>query len=284
MSTQLRTLLAVAVAGGLAGSFAATEIRAQGQTEVQKTMPAPAQPEAAPQPAPAAPAEEAQQPAPADPAASPQQAGEPASPIGSGANWQTDTATAGPDGEPQADASAIDVILKVNDYFNGLTSLQGSFLQTDPDNKQKRGKFYFERPGKVRFDYALPSKLIVVSDGDYLAIEDHDLKTTDRYPLRMTPFRMLLAEKVDLMAEARILGVDQGPEAVVLTVEDKASDTAGRIRLFFSAGDMVLQQWIITDPQGLDTRVQLADLQTNEQLPADLFKFSRNLGFRNLSQ
>jgi outer membrane lipoprotein-sorting protein len=279
LSSEVRTVLAASLALGLTWGILPKAANAQGQTEVQKSAPKPAEPAAQPAP------ETAPAPAPTEPAAAtpPAEAQAP-SPIGSGANWQADTTPQPSAAEPQADPAAVDVVLRVNEYFNGMTSMQGSFVQTDPDNKQKRGKFFFERPGKVRFDYAAPSKLVIVSDGSYLAIEDHDLKTTDRYPLNMTPFRLLLSEKVDLLTEARILSVDQGPEVVVLTVEDKSSDSGGRIRLFFGKENMVLQQWIITDPQGLDTRVQLADLETNKQLEASLFSFSKNLGFRNLSQ
>ncbi len=165
-----------------------------------------------------------------------------------------------------------------------MTNLQGTFVQTDPDNKQKRGRFYFERPGKVRFDYGSPSKLKIISDGEYLAIEDHDLKTSDRYPLEMTAFRLLLAQKVDLGNDARIVAVDKGPEAIVITVEDKKGDGGGRIRLFFNKTDMSLKEWIITDPQGADTRVEVANLEQNKQVSATLFEFTKNLGFKSLNQ
>ncbi len=79
------------------------------------------------------------------------------------------------------------VIEKINGYFNGLKNLEGEFLQTDADDKKKRGRFYIERPGKVRFDYAPPSRQKIISNGKYLAIEDHDLNTADRYPLELDP-------------------------------------------------------------------------------------------------
>jgi outer membrane lipoprotein-sorting protein len=309
-SARFKTWMAAGLTAGVIYGVQAPAALAQaqgGETEVRKTMPArpaqpPAQPQAhqldmpqtaAPAAAPSAPAAAAQaqspvggapsQAAPAQPA---EIAAQPAQPAGAGANggdWQTGLA-ARPDAGDVQDAAAIATVQKVNDYFNGMTTLQGTFLQTDPDNKEKRGKFYFERPGKVRFEYAPPSKLVIVSDGKYLAIEDYDMKTTDRYPIGMTPFRLLLSEKVDLLQEARIISVDEGEEAVVLTVEDKSSDSPGRIRLFFNKSDMSLRQWIISDPQGLDTRIQVADLQANKELSENLFQFSKSLGFKNLSQ
>jgi hypothetical protein len=121
----------------------------------------------------------------------------------------------------------LEIIQKINAYFNNAKNLEGDFLQTDADNKRKKGKFYIERPGKVRFDYALPSKQKIISDGRYLAVEDHDLNTTDRYPIESTPFRLLLAPDVDLMRDARIVALDVGPTVVVVTLEEKRRGRSG---------------------------------------------------------
>jgi outer membrane lipoprotein-sorting protein len=221
-----------------------------GQTEVAKTTPSLPPPQAPVQPVqPAAPAPKAA-------AANPQ--------------WQTNL------GQPPQPPQETDaqIVTKVNDYFNKLTDLQGTFIQTDPDTRQKAGRFYFQRPGKIRFDYAPPSKLRIISDGRNLSIEDRDMNTSERYPLDVTPFRLLLSETVDLANDAKILGVEQGPDTVVLTVEDKNGDSSGRIRLLFNRADMTLREWIITDAQGLDTRIQVSDLEQNKKVAENFFLIS----------
>jgi outer membrane lipoprotein-sorting protein len=235
-----------------------------GQTEVSKTTPSNPPPAQAP----------AAQTLPSQPA--PAVAAKPTSPVGSGPSWQTGTSQPpqGAQAVPPAIENDAEVVKKVNDYFNKLTDLQGIFLQTDPDGRQKKGRFYFQRPGKVRFDYTQPASLRIVSDGRYLAIEDERANTSERYPLDVTPFRLLLSEKVDLATDAKILGVEQGPDVTVLTVEDKASDNSGRIRLFFGTADMGLREWIITDAQGLDTRIQVSDVLPNKKVAENLFIIS----------
>ncbi len=265
-----RPLMRGAIGAMIAAGFAQLAF-AQGQTEVTKTAPS------NPPPVAAAPA--------AVPQAAASPAAKPANPIGAASNWQTNaqpTQPAEPAGTAPGSTQEIDlaVVTKVNDYFNNLIDLQGTFVQTDPDNKQKHGKFYFERPGKVRFDYGAPSRLKIISDGQYIAIEDHDLNTSDRYPLEMTPFRLLLAQKVDLANDAHILGAEQGPDTIILTVEDKKADGSGRVRLFFNKADWSLKEWVISDAQGLDTRIQVANLEQNKQLAAELFEFSKDIGFK----
>jgi outer membrane lipoprotein-sorting protein len=205
-------------------------------------------------------------------------AAKPNSPAGTDLQWQTGVAQP-PRGAPAVQESELAIVAKVNDYFNKLTELEGAFVQTDPDNKQKRGRFYFARPGKMRFDYSVPSSLKVISDGRYLAIEDHDMNTSDRYPLDVTPFKVLMSENVDLARDGKITNVEQGPDTIILTVEDKDGESSGRIRLFFSQPDMSLQQWIITDAQGLDTRIEVSNLEQNKQVSENFFELSRTLGF-----
>jgi outer membrane lipoprotein-sorting protein len=241
-----------------------------GETEVTKTRPS-NPPVAVTAPAPVA----AEQAAPAQ---------KPVSPIGAGAAWQAKpqqaapapaTATATPAAEPAPmQESEQEMVAKVNAYFNKLTDMQGEFVQTDPDSKQRHGRFYFQRPGKARFDYASPSSLRIISDGRNLVIEDHSLNTSERYPLDVTPFKLLLSDKVDLGNDAHVLGVEQGPDVFILTVEEKDANGSGRIRLFFNKADTSLKEWIITDAQGLDTRIEVSNLDNNKKIAENLFIIS----------
>lgn len=219
----------------------------------------------------------------APPAPAPAPAAKVQSPIGANSSWKTvakppqapDAAAAAPAPAPApAHESDEAVIAKVNDYFNKLTDLQGSFIQTDPDAKQKYGKFYFQRPGKARFDYASPSNLRVISDGRNLVIEDRDMNTSERYPLDVTPFKLLLSDTVDLAKDAHVISVEHGEDTVIITVEEKDNTGSGRIRLFFNEADMSLKEWIITDPQGLDTRIEVSNLEQNKKVAENFFIIS----------
>jgi outer membrane lipoprotein-sorting protein len=170
------------------------------------------------------------------------------------------------------DAKQIDMINKVTAYFNQMGDMAGLFVQTSADNKRLRGKFFIKRPGQFRFEYNLPSKQVIISDGKYLAIQDHDLKTDDRWGLDQTPFRVLLRKDVDLLKDARILEVGEVGDRIVVALQDKSPDTPGRIKLFMSKkAPMELKEWITTDSQGLDTRVELTEFGKAENLDPNLF-------------
>ncbi len=261
------------------------------QSGVQKSDPAASawapQPGAAqPAPDPAANAQAPQpgaaQPAP-NPAANAQapQQNEAQPSTGAAGGWSSSVTEESETEDSQAqnlDAKSIESINQVSAYFNDITHLQGRFVQTDANNKQTKGKFYVHRPGRLRFEYAKPSLLRIISDGKYLSIEDHDLKTVDKYPLNSTPFRMLLSDDVNLIRDAHIVGFSKDNGVIMVTVEDKSGESPGKLQLFFNApkpnGKIELKEWIITDAQGLDTRIQLANLVTGEEVPANLFDTS----------
>ena len=170
------------------------------------------------------------------------------------------------------DAHQTKLVQQVSSYFASLQSLKGEFVQVGADKKRMKGKFFVKRPGRFRFDYALPSRQVIVSDGEYLAIQDLDLNNEDRVALDQTPFRLLLRKDVDLLRDAKIIEVQQADDLIVLGIEDKSPDSPGRIKLFLATKpSMELKEWVTTDAQGLDTRIELSQLVKAEDLDANLF-------------
>lgn len=201
-------------------------------------------------------------PAPATPPPSP----------GSSSAWSAEVAPAKGDGLALNDHQT-GLVHKVSEYFSGINTLEGNFVQTSADNKRMKGKFYVMRPGRFRFDYARPSRQIVVSDGHYLSIQDLDLNNEDRVALDDTPFRLLLRKDVDLVRDARIMEVQESDDLLVVGIVDKNPDTPGQIKLFLSTKPALeLKEWVTKDAQGLDTRVQVSDLTKSGELDANLFK------------
>lgn len=169
--------------------------------------------------------------------------------------------------------SQMEMVRKVSAYFNQVTALQGSFTQTSADNKRERGKFYISRPGRFRFEFNRPSRVVIISDGKYIAIQDRDLNTDDRWDLGFTPFRSLLQKDVDLLRDARILEVDETADTISIAFEDKDGDNSSRIRLFLATRPQVqIKGWITKDAQGFDTRTDLTEVHAvTGELDANLF-------------
>ncbi|HEU4380823.1 MAG TPA: outer-membrane lipoprotein carrier protein LolA [Hyphomicrobiaceae bacterium] len=198
--------------------------------------------------------------------------GLPTNPVGAGTWTQTVNKEPLASGE-ELDKKQLAIIERVNTYFNQMPDMKGNFVQTSADNKRVRGKFYVKRPGKFRFDYSPPSRLMILSDGDYLVIQDADIKTDDRVGLDQTPFRVLLRKDVDLVRDARILEVKDVDDVILVALQDKSPDAPGRIKIFLGKKPALeLREWITTDSQGLDTRVELSELTKADDLDPNMFK------------
>lgn len=190
-----------------------------------------------------------------------------------GAGWDSKVKSAESAGGQTFTDEQSAAIQAVNTYFNDLQNLQGRFIQLDPDKKKTKGKFYVNKPGKFRFDYARPSRKIVVSDGRFLAIQDLDLRNEDVYELDNTPFRILLRADVDLLRDARIIQVEHSPEAISVTLSDKDPDAAGQLTVILTRQpEVTLAGWVTYDAQGLQTKVDVSDLTKPEKLESSLFK------------
>jgi outer membrane lipoprotein-sorting protein len=171
----------------------------------------------------------------------------------------------------------LEVVRRVNDYFNQLTMLEGSFLQTAADGKRQGGKFHIMRPGRFRFEFAPPSRVVIISDGKYFTVQDYDLKTDDRRDLSQTPFRALLRAEVDLLRDAVISEVSETDDTIIIGFKD-ISPEAGSIRLFLGTKPVArLKGWITRDNQNLDTRIDLTEMEPVASIDQRLFDPSSRL-------
>ncbi|MBY0431339.1 MAG: outer membrane lipoprotein carrier protein LolA, partial [Rhodospirillales bacterium] len=86
----------------------------------------------------------------------------------------------------QLSAQDLADVQRVEDYLNGITTLQARFLQASPNGATAEGTAYISRPGKMRLAYDPPSPILVVADGRMLVYYDSELKETSYAPLDST--------------------------------------------------------------------------------------------------
>jgi outer membrane lipoprotein-sorting protein len=150
---------------------------------------------------------------------------------------------------------------RINTYFNTMRGLQANFVQTAPDGRKFDGVLYLLRPGRMRFEYAPPASLEIVADGRTVRILDRKLRTFDDYFIGQTPLKFLLQPKIDIGKDTKIIDLKRFGQEIILTIEDKSTlGGTSRIRVIFEGETYALKEWIVTDPQGSDTRVALSNV------------------------
>lgn len=191
---------------------------------------------------------------------------------GTGSSWSAEVAADG-QSSLSLDETQTQIVKDIDAYFNGLGDLKGRFIQHAKGKRSMRGKFMMQRPGKFRFDYNKPSRQVIISDGKFLAIQDHDLNNEDRVELDQTPFRLLLRKRVDLLSDALITRVEQTDDKIVVGLRDKDPNAPGHIALTFNRSPALeLEEWLTKDAQGQDTRVVVGNLVKDEKIDSKLFK------------
>jgi outer membrane lipoprotein-sorting protein len=163
-------------------------------------------------------------------------------------------------------------IQQITGYFNAMRTLQGEFMQVGPKGHISTGVFHISKPGRMRFQYAPPNPFVVVADGTWVTIKNNDKDTADQYPLSATPLRLVLAEKVDLLSEAKILEVEQVDGLTTVTLEDKDKLVPGHLIIVFDEQRNELQQWVIVDGQGRRTTISLTDMVAGVNPEPSLFQ------------
>jgi outer membrane lipoprotein-sorting protein len=173
------------------------------------------------------------------------------------------------------DANQRALIERVDKYLTGVQTMVGDFVQVAPDGARTDGKFYLQKPGRVRFEYNPPSPVELIADGQSMVVRDRKLATQDLYPLSQTPLRFLLADRIDLLKDTDLVGVYSDNMFVTIVVEQRQIlGGTHRLMLMFSAKDLELKQWTVTDPQGFDTTVAVFNLDKTKKPDPDLFKIN----------
>lgn len=188
-----------------------------------------------------------------------------------------------PPKDPPAAKQSIPVVLTGSDadkaihgadmFLSSSPTMVGDFVQTGADGRRSEGKIYVQKPGKLRFEYAAPAALEVISDGTSVAVNDRKLKTQQTYAIGQTPLKFLLQSKIDLKSDTQILNVLNSPEAMMILLDDRTTfGGTSRIRLIFDPVTYELRQWQVRDPQGYETLVTLYNLDLKQKPDPALFK------------
>lgn len=174
----------------------------------------------------------------------------------------------------QLSPQQLQSVQSLSDYFNRFAYIQGDFVQVGPKGHVSQGLFYISKPGKLRFEYAPPNPFLVVSDGDHVIVANKKNEKTDYYPLSKTPLQLVLAPKVNLLQDAKVVDVQKQDHLVAITLEDKSAFIPGQLILVFDEQTPALVQWIIVDSSGNRTTISLSNITTDVAPDPKLFVFN----------
>lgn len=165
------------------------------------------------------------------------------------------------------------LVQNIEDYLNGITTLESRFVQVTASGGFAKGKFYLQRPGLMRFEYDEPTPYLLVADGLWFIYVDKELEQVTYLPLKKTPADLLLRENFSFTEGLVLTALKRTGGRIDVVVVDEEEPDAGEVTLTFNANPLVLRSWTVRDPQGQRVQVTLTEAQFGEPLDRDLFRY-----------
>jgi outer membrane lipoprotein-sorting protein len=160
----------------------------------------------------------------------------------------------------------------INSYLTALRSAGGTFRQTNPNGSVQTGRFFLQKPGRIRFEYDTPKGAMVIADGSWVGVFDpKSNRNPTRFPLDRTPLSLLLRDRLSLAEPGLVLGATRDAEGTEITVVDPRAPQEGRMVMTFSDDPIALTSWTITTKTGARTRVDLQSLAPASGFDRGLF-------------
>lgn len=154
-------------------------------------------------------------------------------------------------------------LARISAYLNSISTLEGEFVQVDPDGVLSEGQFYIHRPGRIRFEYRQPNPALVIADGFWVGVVDKRYDQVNRYPLGETPLNLILKDNIDLANEGAVQRIERSDGQMRVVAQDPNRRDSGSITMVFADNPLELRQWIVDDNQGGATTVALSSTQAN---------------------
>ncbi|MEK9672123.1 MAG: outer membrane lipoprotein carrier protein LolA [Rhodospirillaceae bacterium] len=166
----------------------------------------------------------------------------------------------GADREITLSADQRQLVKKVEDHLNGITTMQSTFFQQTSNNEFAEGRIFLSRPGKMRIEYKPPVKVVIVASGDHLSYLDREINQLSHIPIEDTPAAFLLREQITFdPANVAFHEVIRENGNIYITVADRKDSFGARLTLIFREKPLSLRKWSVLDAQGNITDIVLTD-------------------------
>jgi outer membrane lipoprotein-sorting protein len=174
----------------------------------------------------------------------------------------------------EAKAQSVENLQKIENYLNSIKSIEATFVQMASNGSTAEGRLFIKKPNKIRMEYAEPTNVLIVGNGDKIVYNDLDLDQVTHIDYDDIPTAMILSDKIKIDGEKiKIIDFYQDTGSTSITLDYANKGDIGPITLVFSNNPMELKQWKIVDPQSVEVSVSLYDAKKDGDINDDVFKF-----------
>lgn len=176
-----------------------------------------------------------------------------------------------------AQAQTASDISKIENYLNGIKSIEARFVQTASNGTTSEGMLYIAKPSKIRMEYAAPTSVLIIGNGDYVVFNDKELDQITNIDYDDIPATMILSNTIKIdNKNLKVTDFYKDSGMTSITLEYAKSNDVGPITLVFTNQPFELKQWKIVDPQSVEVTLSLYDVIKDADLDENLFKFKKD--------
>lgn len=198
-----------------------------------------------------------------------------------------------PLGAQPSEPTAAQVVARMQQFYNTTSDYQADFFQTYFNRlfdsyQRSRGKVYFKKPGRMRWEYAAPERKLFVSDGQTLwAFEPaaNQAFTQSLSSSQLPTALSFLTGQGDLANEFHFRLIPAQTysfrDGYVVELRPKAPTPQYERLVFFVSGQsyQVLRTLVI-DQAGNRNKMEFSNTRLNAGVPDARFRFSPPAGTR----
>lgn len=164
-----------------------------------------------------------------------------------------------------------DWLVSLEQYFFSLGSVKGQFTQLDQIGNISKGIFYSNGRGSIRFEYSVPSEMLIIINKGIFAIKERKDSNINYYSLEDSPLANLLSKNLAL-DNFHINSLEI--EGRVATIELRTEKSSPRNSIFITADypQPILRQWKIIDTQKKETTVFFSKIKSTNSIMDSFFR------------
>ena len=176
---------------------------------------------------------------------------------------------------PAAQLTPQDAALlqRVAAYLQGIHTMTARFEQAVAGGGQATGYLWVQRPGRMRFQYDPPNKLLMFADSFNVYYWDPELKQMSTLALKSTPAWFLLRDPISFTDGVTVTRFEHSGNTARVTVVQTAEPDQGSLTMEFTENPLILRHWTVVDQKGKVTNVTLSETQYGMALDPNLFQY-----------
>ncbi len=161
------------------------------------------------------------------------------------------------------------ILDKIENHWNKVNTMSGSFIQYNSDETMSYGNFYLSKPFKSKFIYQNNNEIIVTTETLIVLLDKEGFKI-ESYPLLNSPIKNLLVSKFDfenLNANINLKEKDGFYHIYINDLNDKEAAIFSFIK-----DSLDLKKWEIVDEFDQSTVLEFTKIKKNISISPETYK------------